>query len=243
LWVRIEEGSMDGQRFDEWARAFAVPGTRRRLLGGLAAGALGLVGLGRAEAATCRDPGRLCREHANCCSGLCGPKDVTGRRTCHCQTPTDCRTPTGPCHAATCTLGVCGETILVGQACDDGNPLCCAGTCCAETCLNSVCTGTCAASGSCGDVPNVPACSPDIPTCACTTLAEGGGACTGPVGCLSATPCTATTDCLPGFVCSLNTCCGDVCTPICALSAGATAAAVFAESDICAEGPTSKGCR
>ena len=74
---------MDDRSFDAFARSFARSSRRRlakRLLGGTAAGLLGLVGAD-AAAATCRRPGDVCRENANCCSGSCGPKDRTGRRT------------------------------------------------------------------------------------------------------------------------------------------------------------------
>jgi hypothetical protein len=76
---------MDGSRFDSLTRSLAVSGSRRRLLGGFAAGALGLVGLREVDAA-CRNVGLICRENANCCSGYCGPKDKTGRRRCAVRT-------------------------------------------------------------------------------------------------------------------------------------------------------------
>ena len=61
---------MDPTRFDALARALAAPGTRRRFVAGLAAGALGALGLRAPAAAACRAVGGTCREHANCCSAL-----------------------------------------------------------------------------------------------------------------------------------------------------------------------------
>jgi hypothetical protein len=138
---------MDGSRFDALTRSLVTTGSRRSLLAGLG-GVLGLIGLRTAEAA-CRAPGRTCREHADCCSGLCGAKDRTGRRTCRCRSRADCPEPTDQCHTASCLLGVCGETVLIGQACDDGDP-CTTGT-------------TCQADGSCGGGTA----APGGPSCAC----------------------------------------------------------------------------
>jgi hypothetical protein len=72
---------VDGSRFDALTRSLSVPGSRRRLIVGLAAGALGLTG-GRAAVAACRKSGSVCREHANCCAYRCLARDATGRRRC-----------------------------------------------------------------------------------------------------------------------------------------------------------------
>jgi hypothetical protein len=107
---------VDGNRFDALARALAAPGTRRRLLAGLAAAALGAVGRRGAEAVACRMPGELCREHADCCSRLCSPKDAIGRR-CACRAVGDCPTA-AVCHAVACTAGACVASVLLdGTAC------------------------------------------------------------------------------------------------------------------------------
>lgn len=133
---------MDGSRFDSLARMLAASGSRRRLVGGLVAGALGLVERRGADATACRAVGASCREHSNCCSGLCGPRDATGRRRCGCQIDADCGAfqacggggVPGQCGCIPNCAGTCGGT--------DG----CGGTCpgqCAEgrTCLSN---GTCA---------------------------------------------------------------------------------------------------
>lgn len=80
---------MDGRRFDQMARTLANGVTRRtavrRIGGAVVAAGLALIGHRRGEATVCRQPGRLCRENANCCNGLCGGKNETGRRTCLCD--------------------------------------------------------------------------------------------------------------------------------------------------------------
>jgi uncharacterized protein YndB with AHSA1/START domain len=110
---------MEGQRFDDIARTLAGGLSRRtvvRRIGAVAAGAgLALLGRGRGEAATCRGVGLTCREHANCCSRNCGPKNSTGRRTCAACGPgeEDC----GIFDVKCCPIGSCfTETCLFGPA-------------------------------------------------------------------------------------------------------------------------------
>jgi hypothetical protein len=154
---------MDGPRFDALARAAAAPGSRRRLLAGLAAAAVGLAGGDRARAVACRTPGELCRGNDDCCARLCA-RDATGRHVCRCGSATDCPPPTNKCLAATCAGGVCGTAVGVvcaaidqchlpgtclpatgtctnpakqdGAACDDGDQ--CTRT---DTCQAGVCVG------------------------------------------------------------------------------------------------------
>lgn len=80
---------MEGQRFDELTRQMAQQTTRRRTLKGLAAGVVAatftVFGKRSSEASVCRDNGAVCRENANCCSGICGDRNYYGRRTCHCS--------------------------------------------------------------------------------------------------------------------------------------------------------------
>jgi hypothetical protein len=102
---------MDDATFDRLAQSWALPGSRRRLLAGLVAGAFGLVGLGEAGAAACRPVGSVCREHANCCSKRCGDKDATGRRRCACQESGDCPPP-ATCRAVTCETGACVASVV-----------------------------------------------------------------------------------------------------------------------------------
>ncbi len=145
----------------------ADPNSRRRVLAGLAATTPGLVWKG-GEAATCRPAGSICREHANCCGGLCGSKDATGRRRCVCDEGSSCGTGqvcldgacagNGACPpgstavgcSATCsgTFNACRETI-------EGGNVCVVGISCSDL---VPCTSTsqcppgsaCASGGSCG---------------------------------------------------------------------------------------------
>jgi hypothetical protein len=75
---------VDDLRFDCFTKTLATPNTRRGVLGGLAAALIGLAGLRGADAAACRQAGASCNQHADCCTGQCGPKDTRGRRTCAC---------------------------------------------------------------------------------------------------------------------------------------------------------------
>lgn len=118
---------MDGSRFDALARAMVNARSRRSVLGaafgGLAAAMLG----DRVNAAgTMRSIGEICRKNGDCGSGLCGPKDRTGRRYCGCVTATDCPEPSTPCGAATCVAGVCGTGGFksAGTVCRASSHLC-----------------------------------------------------------------------------------------------------------------------
>jgi hypothetical protein len=124
---------LDATRFDALTRALAAPRSRRHLLGGLAAGALGLAGFRSADARTCSAGGTICREHANCCSSNCLPKDRTGRRRCaECGSPAQC--PSDTCTTPTCSGGACGTTPAnESGACTDSGGA--AGTCQSGTCV------------------------------------------------------------------------------------------------------------
>jgi uncharacterized protein YndB with AHSA1/START domain len=96
---------MEGQRFDDMARAFADGISRRvalRRAGAAVMGAaLALAGRTRDGAAACRGADSVCRENANCCSGVCGPKNQTGRRTCTCDAGETL------CYDKCCPIGAC----------------------------------------------------------------------------------------------------------------------------------------
>ncbi len=182
---------MDDVAFDRLAQSLAQSGSRRRLLAGLAAGTLGLAGLGRADAAACRPVGSVCREGAGCCSGNCGPKDRTGRRRCQCGADADCPVPDA-CHAASCTDGACGVTATVdvatdpahcggcGRACPavaNGAPTCSAGTCGVECDngyfeANGACHAQVGFGGACGASKE---CASGV--CACHSLDCGSAEC------------------------------------------------------------------
>lgn len=73
---------MDDCRFDHLVRTLAAPATRRTVIGTIAAGALSIATFRQASARSCAQGGRICREHADCCSGSCGSAGATGRRAC-----------------------------------------------------------------------------------------------------------------------------------------------------------------
>jgi hypothetical protein len=92
------------------------------LLGAAAAGVAVVMGRGAAgvtaggkgedEARRCRSVSRTCSQDAQCCSGSCGPPDVTGLRVCLCvNAAEDCpvRCDLGPACAelVACALGAC----------------------------------------------------------------------------------------------------------------------------------------
>src|SRR4051794_32138489 len=95
------EAVMDGERFDNWARALVTrPPTRRALLGALAAGTLGALG-SVPGAAACRQAGGSCSRDGQCCSSDCR------HNTCRCD---DGRKPcAGFCCEADriCASGAC----------------------------------------------------------------------------------------------------------------------------------------
>lgn len=136
---------MDGSRFDSLTRSFAQTGSRRRLIGGLIGGAVGLVGLRQTEAAECRELGHICRENANCCSLNCLPPDALHRRRCGAApttpppttpppptttpTPTTTTTPAPPFQSTCSTDNFCTNNTI-------GN---CAGSCfCFTTVVGSL---------------------------------------------------------------------------------------------------------
>lgn len=148
---------MNDESFDALAKELAGTGTRRSLLRTLGRSAFLAVAVGgpigttlrsrSSGAATCRAGGEICREHANCCSGTCGPKDSVGRRRCTCGANLtacgtqccsagqiclngSCRQPTPTATTTPAPPIVCGDTTCAtGEACADGrcfltNPNC-----------------------------------------------------------------------------------------------------------------------
>src|SRR3954447_14903133 len=113
---------MDDRRFDDLTKSIAESGSRRDILKRIGKGVglgLGIFGpLGAvlwsrgSDAALCREAGRTCRENADCCSALCGPKDATGRRECTCPPRTT------PCGGNCCTAG----QVCVQGTCQANTP-------------------------------------------------------------------------------------------------------------------------
>ncbi len=139
---------MDASRFDALARSLATIRSRRRLLGSLAAGALGLLVPGRADAARCRKDSHTCSKHAHCCSRFCGDQGRTRRRTCaRCASGIVCGTLCCPPETVGCTSPIfpgdkpgclcpCETThdrernACVPISICEGDNECCSGTCC-----------------------------------------------------------------------------------------------------------------
>lgn len=197
---------MDGNRFDALARSFASSQTRRGLLGGSAGALLAAVAPGRwGVAAGRRLPGQICRTSGDCASGICGPKDNTGRRRCSCGAASDCPVPSNACLAATCVSGVCQTAPRTGEACDDRN-----------ACTTN---STCDAQGGCVGTPVV-----------CTALDQchDDGVCDPSTGACSNPPKSNGTPCNDGDACSEgDTCLNGVCQggtaktcPICQACSG-----------------------
>ena len=94
---------MDADRFDRIAKTLAASGSRRRVLGGLLGGALGLFGpLVQERAAAghfgCKHVGRSCTRRRECCSGICqGPR---GRKSCRAHGTGTCQAGQNSCEGA-----------------------------------------------------------------------------------------------------------------------------------------------
>ena len=228
---------MDGSRFDALARAAARTPSRRALLGA-ALGGLTAVLLGnRVNAAqVLRRPGEICRKDGECASGVCGPKNGTGRQYCQCTGATQCPQPKAgnACYVAACTQGTCGTVVNTGAACDDGNACTSGTTCQADGSCGGGTATTCTALDQC-HTPGV--CQPG--TGACTdpakpngTLCDAGtgpgtGTCqNGACACTPANTCPSgvcgsavsdgcngtldcSTNCASGFICSGGLCVDD----------------------------------
>jgi hypothetical protein len=199
---------MDDHRFDAIARSFAISTRRqllRRLAGAATSGLFGLAGIAATAAASCREPDRTCREHANCCSGICGPKNATGRRVCVCPPGQEncggtCVTPDAYQNdAANC--GACGHDCLdvphVQQA----------------SCQDYACTVTACAPGF-GDCDGDPANGCETPLGSDAHCADCGDTCAPSEDCLNGV-CTQICK-VAGATChSSGECCSQVCDHTC----------------------------
>lgn len=191
---------MDGNRFDGLAKGLADGSvSRRSVLGGLVGVALGLLGLGGADAAQrCRGGGFVCRKNGECCSGACVPSGASGRRLCACASgTTPCGTGccdsgsvcTGGANAHCCTpvakSATCrGKTGTVRNNC--GEPV----DCCVPLCSGKQC-GSDGCGGSCGACSTTAACSTAACDGSACVLQPIPGCCTSPADCDDGNPCTA----------------------------------------------------
>jgi hypothetical protein len=149
---------VDGSQFDRLAKGLAAGRSRRGVLRGLGAaalGALGLAGRGGAGAAdACKGTGKACSKNGQCCSGLCAPApgktsvagggavccapgQVTNATTGACCTPKTCADFPGQCGTFSDNCG--GTLPCQGATCQRGADVpagtCnCNGTCCPVGC-------------------------------------------------------------------------------------------------------------
>ncbi len=111
---------MDSHAFDEFTRALATGTSRRAVLRGLAGMAgsatLSLSALGHAAARRCRQIGRSCRSHADCCTDYCNNDNNLYQCTCppglgDCNGDSACETDV----TTVTNCGACGNDCSVGQ--------------------------------------------------------------------------------------------------------------------------------
>lgn len=181
---------MDDQNFDDLARSFGGGASRRRVLrhltGALAAGALGLLGMERADAA-CPPGEKRCGDR---CLPACAPGKMRDPNTCACV-----------CSASSCRNGCCDangrcQPGTANDVCGNGGAACAACTGRGRTCggggtpRQCGCTPkSCTASDcgvvndGCGGVINCPACANgqvcSARTCKACTAARAGDYCRG----------------------------------------------------------------
>jgi hypothetical protein len=201
---------VDGSRFDEMTKTLASASRRSLLKAGLGSAiglAVGGFGVRRAQAAALREAGDICRKNGDCASGLCGPKDASGRRRCACITFDDCPTLTdgGVCDIGACVNGVCQTAINVGASCGAGdlcvsNPVCQPDGSCQGTAV------TCTALSQCHDIGT---CDPQTGLCADPPKADGTSCETGVPNSFGATCQSGSCICTPAG----NDCGDRVCGP------------------------------
>jgi hypothetical protein len=114
---------VEPRRFDTVAKMLTVSGSRRRLLSGLLAAALGTGAIPAAASSTCRTVGRTCREDADCCSHYCALDVRLRRRLCAC--PAGTKPCGGNCiPASSCCFGECDGADYCVQRTEDGSSFC-----------------------------------------------------------------------------------------------------------------------
>jgi hypothetical protein len=186
---------MDGFRFDRLTRTLTSAGSRRRALGGLMLGSLGLLGHERSEDAAAHDPSKKCKKKSGEAKKKCLKKAKKHNATHLVPPPPVCPPVCPVCLGCNGATGQC-EALPNGQsALGCAAPhVCCGGTCCDP--INQ-----CNAAGTCATCAQV---CPD--TCsACFNLADGSTICGGASSsCLSGESCRSTDDCAAGKVCATS---------------------------------------
>ena len=130
---------MDSNRFDQLTLALAVPGNRRRFIrvvfGAGAAGIGFLTQRGATSADPCKDDGKACKKHEQCCSGVCfpdpsAPNTATSDSVC-CTPEAQAVTCAGRCGFQT---NNCGQQIECPACCvPDPDEVTCSGVCGSQT--------------------------------------------------------------------------------------------------------------
>jgi hypothetical protein len=176
---------MDAVRFDSLVQLLGSAGTRRRTLGALLGGALGLPGLAKpantsADSGKCKQACGLCDQ---CKKGKCRRKN--GRKRCK--------------------AGKC-QPKANGTACGSGT---CLNGGCATTCAGPSAPGNCSGTSCRGpSCPNGESCG------VCDTTTEGQVVC-GDLrnSCEESQACETSANCPRGSVCVTNGCCAFVGKP------------------------------
>jgi hypothetical protein len=200
---------MDGQRFDEWTKAFAgLTGregvaSRRRVVRGLLGGTAALLGLGvvRPAGAQTKLPGQQCATTSECSQSggpvVCASNGIASDGALNC-----CRESGGACASG---AGCCGDLICADNGiASDGTYNCCrydggacssgSGCCGALLCVNGVCGGSsgtllpgqsCATTSQCSQSGGPVVCASNGISSdgALNCCRNQGGACTGGAGC------------------------------------------------------------
>lgn len=243
---------MDGQRFDQFTRAWSGRAVSRREMlrlvgGGIVASLLGVVGRAGVAAQTCLAEGEVCHSSDQCCLGRCKKKKGHTRGHCSCPATRQCET------------FCCGSDHF---CCNPQDQICCPSD--AQCCNPGDGTGSCcAAPGSCattfGDDTGPTTCCPpertfltsaNIPECCpAGTVAVGGVTTNGGPCCPEAAACNGSC-CSSGSVCVNGSCCAEtnVCGSQCCSTAycygcnNGTCSYQCLSNQYCAFGGTCKDC-
>jgi hypothetical protein len=228
LLVSITQGidSMDGSHFDTLSRSFSTAGSRRRALGGLLLGALGLLHGGSAEDALAHDLKAKCKKKSGEAKKKC-LKKAKKHAAAHTTPP-----PPGGCPSGQKACG--GGCIPSNQCCTNGDcpslrPQCQQGACTCPPERPVVCSDSPACRGCCtkadcttNTVSGLPDCHSVDKVCFCPNPAyhycpaeKQCGTCCVDSDCTGGRFCEDDGSDVPMFcVCSNNqTTCDDICVP------------------------------